>query len=99
MTAQPAPVEIKAVKLVLPQSNPGFGVHPSVIPPTISAVIPNRTTLAVGDQIVAIDGIPTTNVHPSVAAVLAANHRPGTAMTIQVLRNGTPLEVRVVAIP
>jgi C-terminal processing protease CtpA/Prc len=84
---------------VLPYSNVGFGVQPSLIPPTIASVVANRSALAVGDQIMAIDGIPTANLHSGAAIMLAVNHRPGTAMTLQVLRNGTQLEVRVVAIP
>jgi C-terminal processing protease CtpA/Prc len=87
------------VKWELPSSNPGFGVQPQVIPPTVFAVVPNRNALAVGDQIVAIDDIPTTNLHPNAAMALVLNHRPGTAVTLQVLRNGAPLTVRAVVTP
>lgn len=90
-------VEVFAVKQVSPPSNPGFGLQPTVVPPTVSAVIP-KSEVAAGDQLVTIDGTLVTNLSPGAAMMLASNHRSGTPLVLQVVRAGNPLTLRI-AIP
>jgi hypothetical protein len=49
----------------------------------------------VGDQLVVMDGIAVANLLPDTVMTLAQNHRPGTAIVLQIMRGTTPMSVRV----
>jgi len=80
--------------------NPGFAIAKSRLPLTINQIDPGgpaaSTGLAIGDQVLAIDGTPTQSMLPMAAMVLLGNRRPGTTVTIDIARNGTLRTIQIV---
>ncbi|MEO8846926.1 MAG: sigma-70 family RNA polymerase sigma factor, partial [Kofleriaceae bacterium] len=87
--------ELVAVREIKPGSNPGIGVETSVLPPTVSALaswVP--AGVAIGDQIVAVDGASVANLGALAAVYLILNHRIGSPVVLQLLHAGTPVTFR-----
>ena len=88
----PARAELVAVRETPPLSNPGIGLEPTVMPPTIVAVASwNHSGVAAGDLLVAVDGTSVAGLGPTAAMYLLETHHPGTPVVVQVARGGTPL--------
>ena len=86
--------DVFAVKSTPPPSDVGFVLHRTAMPPQVTAVEPNNS-LMVGDQLVMMDGISVANLLPDTVMMLAQNHRPGTAIVLQIMRGTTPMPIRV----
>lgn len=87
-------IELTAVSIVSPLSNPGVGIDPGLIPPTVLRVRP-ASPLLPGDVIVAVDGFDVSNVIADAAMTLIRNHRAGTIATLSILRGGQPMTVQL----
>ncbi len=85
-------IEVVAVKALKEPSDPPFALNPSLMPPL---VVGTRTSVAVGDTLVAIDGIPVSGLLPSAALALMTNHLSAGPVTVQVMRGTAPLTLRV----
>ena len=81
------------MRLVLPASADAFGVQPSTVPPRVAAVA-EGVPLVRGDQLLAVDGLSVATMIPDIATALVRNHRPGTTVTLQIMRGATSLTVR-----
>jgi len=96
----PGKIELAAVKVMPPPSDPGFRIKPMTLPLVIATVDPNgparATGLAPGDRVMTIDGASVAGLLPSSAMMLAWNHRAGTTLTLGVERNGAPLSIKIV---
>jgi hypothetical protein len=99
---KPGSIELFAVKLIPPASDPGFRITPLTLPLTIGSVDPQgpakSSGLAPGDKLLAIDGVSIAGLLPVGAMTLARNHRPGTTVTLGVERGGTPLTIKIVVV-
>jgi membrane-associated protease RseP (regulator of RpoE activity) len=73
-------------------SDPGFMFAMDALPLTVGGVLPGGPAAAagmlVGDQVVAIDDVPTAGLMPQGAMFLLANHKPGSVATVTVERSG-----------
>jgi hypothetical protein len=99
-SGSPASIEVFAVRIAKPPSDPGYTITPMTLPLTIAAVDPQGPAkpagLRPGDRVVTIDGSPVTGLLPSPAITLARNHRPGTTLTLGIERGGTPMTIKIV---
>jgi hypothetical protein len=94
--ASGAQVEVRSVKQTGSVSDVGFETRPWTIPITV-AIVSDKSPVAVGDQILAIDGVSVANVVPDAVMMLLTNHAVGSTIILQVVRAGTPLTLRITA--
>jgi RNA polymerase sigma-70 factor (ECF subfamily) len=94
VTASGAHVEVYAVRVVAPPSNPRFGLDPLLIPPAVLRALQSAPVDA-GDIITSVDGLDVSNFLADAVLTLVSNHRPGTSAILGVLRGGAPVTVRV----
>jgi Carboxypeptidase regulatory-like domain len=77
----------------------GFSLKGMVLPLQLASVDPAGNAAARGamdgDQLVAIDGASVRGMLPLTAMFVVWNHRPGTTITIDVLRAGTPMAFKL----
>ncbi len=85
-------VEVFTVKALKEPSDPPFVLNPSVLPPLVTGT---RSGVAIGDTLVAIDGIPVAALLPSAALALTMNHLAVGPVTVQVLRGVTLVTITV----
>ena len=85
-------IEVFAVKALKESDNPPFTLNASVMPPLVTGT---RCGVAVGDTLVAINGIPVSALLPSAALALVNNYLAAGAVTVQVMRGSSTLSVRV----
>jgi hypothetical protein len=90
------PVEVRAVKVVVPASNPGFVLDPMLIPPTVLRAVPS-SPMKSGDAIASVDGLDVTNMIADSVQALLQNHPAGSSIALQILRGGQPLTISVTA--
>jgi S1-C subfamily serine protease len=88
----PAKVSVFSVRAGASPQDAGFMLDPMTLPITVRDVAPDGPAatagLRAGDQLVTIDGASLQGVMPDGAAMLVANHRPGSVATLGILRGG-----------
>ncbi|MEP6859644.1 MAG: sigma-70 family RNA polymerase sigma factor [Deltaproteobacteria bacterium] len=87
-------VEVYAVKVVTPASNPRFALDPALIPPTVLRATRSSPIVA-GDVILTVDGVDVTNMLAGTVQTMLSNHTSGSSIVLQVVRGGQPLSVQV----
>jgi hypothetical protein len=89
----PTTVQLAIVHAQDPRSSPGFRMLNEQLPPTVAAVDRDgaaaKAGLAVGDQIVAIDGIPAEPFGSGGLGALLATRSTGTPVALSVVRGST----------
>jgi large repetitive protein len=97
-TANVAVVAVRG-KFGTVRGDAGFSLKPLTLPLQLARVDPTGGAAAAGahdgDQLVAIDGESVRGMLPLTAMFVVMNHRPGTTVTIDVLRAGSPLAFKI----
>ena len=97
-----ASVPLEVVHRLSPDTPGDVGVEMVGATPVISAVSPagpaGRAGVAVGDVVVAVDGVPTTPLNAWGVQALIGNHRPGTQVALSLTHGGEPRVVNLVAV-
>jgi hypothetical protein len=89
----PTHVEVMAVKRTPSPSTVGFHVADWTLPATVTSVDPG-CPLAVGDQILAMDGVSVANLVPDAVMTVARNHRLGSTIAVTTQRGVVAVPVR-----
>lgn len=96
----PTSVELAVVHPSSQSSNPGFSMYNEQLPPTVAGVDPGgaavKVGLAVGDQIVAIDGMSVEPFGVGGLATLLTNHATASRAVLVIVRNSTRRTVTLV---
>jgi hypothetical protein len=97
-TANVAVVAVRG-KFGTVRGDAGFSLTPMRLPLQLARVDPAGGAAAQGardgDQLVAIDGASVRGMLPLTAMFVVMNHRPGTTVSIDVLRAGAPMSFKI----
>jgi len=88
----PTHVEVTAVKHPSQPGAVGFHVGDWTVPATVVSVDAG-SPLALGDQILAIDGVSVANFVPDEVMTIAQNHRSGSTLVITTQRGNVPIAI------
>ncbi|HEY4182175.1 MAG TPA: sigma-70 family RNA polymerase sigma factor [Kofleriaceae bacterium] len=86
-------VALTAVAIPASPADAGLLLEPFVIPPTVTKSI--APGVVVGDQILAIDGLDTSNMLGHEALALLFGKSPGTTVAVSLMHDGKRVTVRV----